>query len=77
MDFACGAPVSEDDAFERGESPQKLSTVAKGRPMIRFCGIGQQAIIAASILKQNGFPRVEIGLASMAACVAADCPIVT
>jgi hydroxyacylglutathione hydrolase len=60
-----------------GELPQKLSTVAMDKPVITFCGSGQRAIIAASILKRNGFTRVENSLGSMAACAAAECPIVT
>jgi len=59
-----------------GELPQKLPTVAKDKPVITFCGSGQRAIIAASILKQHGFSRVENSLVAMAACAATDCPLV-
>jgi hydroxyacylglutathione hydrolase len=60
-----------------GELPNKLSEIAKDKPVITFCGSGQRAIIAASILKQNGFTDVENSLGSMAACAAVGCPIET
>jgi hydroxyacylglutathione hydrolase len=55
--------------------PQKLDEVPKDRPVTTFCGSGQRAIIAASILKQHGFDQVEDSLGSMAACSAIGCPI--
>jgi hydroxyacylglutathione hydrolase len=42
-----------------------------------FCGSGQRAIIAASILERHGFENVEVCLGSMAACQAIGCPIET
>jgi hydroxyacylglutathione hydrolase len=58
-----------------GELPQKLDTVPRGKPVTAFCGSGQRAIIAASILKQNGYKDVEDSLGSMSACIAAGCSI--
>jgi hydroxyacylglutathione hydrolase len=60
-----------------GEVPEKLDAVPRERPVTAFCGSGQRAIIAASILKQNGFEDVEVCLGSMAACKAIGCPIET
>jgi hydroxyacylglutathione hydrolase len=60
-----------------GELPRRLDEIAKDRPVITFCGSGQRAVIAASILKMNGFARVENSLGSMAACAAVGCPIET
>jgi hydroxyacylglutathione hydrolase len=59
-----------------GELPHKLNKIPKNQPVTTFCGSGQRAIIAASILKQNGFDEVEDSLGSMAACSAIGCPIV-
>ncbi|RJQ60854.1 MAG: MBL fold metallo-hydrolase [Desulfobacteraceae bacterium] len=58
-----------------GDLPDRLDEVPKGPRVTTFCGSGQRAIIAASILKQNGFDRVEDSLGSMAACGAVGCPI--
>lgn len=59
-----------------GELPNRLDQIPKDRPITTFCGSGLRAIIAASILKQNGFDLVEDSLGSMAACKAIGCPIV-
>ncbi len=59
-----------------GELPDRLDEIPRQRPVTTFCGSGQRAIIAASILKQNGFEQVEDSLGSMAACQAIGCPIV-
>jgi len=59
-----------------GDLPGRIHEVPKDKPVVTFCGSGMRAIIAASILKQNGFERVEDNLGSMAACQAAGCPIV-
>ena len=54
----------------------KLDQVPRDLPVTTFCGSGQRAIIAASILKQHGFDQVEDSLGSMAACSVIGCPIV-
>ena len=59
-----------------GELPHNLDQIPKDLPVTTFCGSGQRAIIAASILKQHGFDEVEDSLGSMAACSAIGCPIV-
>ena len=59
-----------------GELPHKLNKIPRNQPVTTFCGSGQRAIIAASILKQHGFDEVEDSLGSMAACSVIGCPIV-
>ena len=59
-----------------GELSDKLDRLPKDRPVVTFCGSGMRAIIAATILKKNGFQKVENALGSMAACAAVGCPIV-
>jgi hydroxyacylglutathione hydrolase len=59
-----------------GDLPRQLDRVPKDRPVTTFCGSGQRAIIAASILKQQGFREVSDSLGSMAACQALGCPII-
>jgi hydroxyacylglutathione hydrolase len=58
-----------------GELPNHLDEIPKNRPIVAFCGSGRRSMIAASILKRNGFEKVEDCLGSMAACQAAGCPI--
>jgi hydroxyacylglutathione hydrolase len=59
-----------------GELPDKLDQVSRDRPVVTFCGSGMRAIIAATILKKNGFEKVENALGSMAACSVLGCPII-
>ncbi|MCK8603822.1 MBL fold metallo-hydrolase [Desulfoferrobacter suflitae] len=58
-----------------GDLPEHLDRVPRERPVTTFCGSGQRAIIAASILKKNGFKQVEDCLGSMEACDAVGCPL--
>ena len=58
-----------------GDLPDQIDRVPRDKPVTTFCGSGMRAIIAASILKCNGFEQVEDNLGSMAACKAAGCPI--
>lgn len=58
-----------------GELPQHLKEIPGERPLITFCGNGRRAIIAASLLKINGFDQVEACLGSMQACSEIGCPI--
>ncbi len=59
-----------------GYLPARLDEIPKDKPVVTFCGSGKRAIIAASILKNNGFPSVENCLGSMAACQSIGCDIV-
>jgi len=58
-----------------GELPDRLDELDRSKPVVTFCGSGQRAIIAASILKQNGFEMVEDSLGSMQACNSVGCKI--
>ncbi len=57
-----------------GELPGRLDEIPQDRPVTTFCGSGQRAIIAASILRRRGVENVEVCLGSMAACKAIGCP---
>jgi hydroxyacylglutathione hydrolase len=59
-----------------GDLPGQIDRIPRDKPVTTFCGSGQRAIIAASILKREGFDPVEDSLGSMAACMAAGCPVV-
>ncbi|MFW6326045.1 MAG: MBL fold metallo-hydrolase [Desulfovermiculus sp.] len=59
-----------------GDLPSRLNEVGSARPVTTFCGSGQRAIIAASILKKNGFEQVEDCLGSIQACSRGVCEIV-
>jgi len=65
------------NAFHRyvGEVAATLEDIPAARPVTTFCGSGQRAIIAASLLKKHGIDEVEVCLGSMAACRAIGCPI--
>jgi hydroxyacylglutathione hydrolase len=59
-----------------GELPNRMDEVGPARPITTFCGSGQRAIIAASLLKKHGFKQVEDSLGSMQACARGVCEIV-
>ncbi len=59
-----------------GELPDRLQEIGSSRPITTFCGSGKRAIIAASLLKKNGFQNVEDCLGSMQACAKGVCEIV-
>ncbi len=56
-----------------GELPNNLGRLPEDRPLTAFCGSGRRAIIAASILENNGFSGVENCFGSMAACMGTSC----
>ncbi len=56
-----------------GELPDRLDELDRSKPVVTFCGSGKRAIIAASILKKNGFDQVEDSLGSMQACKNVGC----
>lgn len=58
-----------------GELPQRLGELPGDVTITTFCGSGARASIAASLLRQNGFERVENCLGSMAACRSTECPL--
>ncbi|WP_291322619.1 MBL fold metallo-hydrolase [Desulfonatronospira sp.] len=59
-----------------GHMPESLNDIGSSRPVTTFCGSGQRAIIAASILKKNGFKDVEDCLGSVQACSRGVCELV-
>lgn len=58
-----------------GHLPQHLDDLPRPETITTFCGTGQRAMIAASLLKAAGFESVENCLGSMKACKAVGCPI--
>lgn len=58
-----------------GDLQDHLDEIDKDKPVVTFCGSGRRAIIAASILKRNGFSQVEDALGSMEACEQVGCEI--
>jgi len=56
-----------------GELPDRIDELDPDKPVVTFCGSGKRAIIAASILKQHGFNKVEDSLGSMSACKNVGC----
>lgn len=58
-----------------GELPGRLDELDRTSPVVTFCGSGQRAGIAASLLKRAGFAKVSVNWGSMAACQALGCPI--
>jgi hydroxyacylglutathione hydrolase len=59
-----------------GELPGHLDQIPRDKPLVTFCGSGQRAVIAATILKGAGVENVANCLGSMAACSAAGCPLI-
>jgi hydroxyacylglutathione hydrolase len=59
-----------------GELPDNLDKVPKDKDTVTFCGSGQRAVIAATILKNAGYENVANCLGSMAACSAVGCPVI-
>lgn len=58
-----------------GELAARTGELDKGAHYVTFCGSGQRAGIAASLLKRAGFENVSVNWGSMAACQALGCPV--
>ncbi|WP_375283296.1 MBL fold metallo-hydrolase [Marinicauda pacifica] len=56
-----------------GELTGRLDELDKTRRIVTFCGSGQRAAIAASLLQRAGFEDVSVNWGSMAACQALGC----
>lgn len=56
-----------------GHLPDELGQLERDKPVVTFCGSGQRAIVAASILKAHGFDDVTNAFGSMQACEALGC----
>lgn len=80
--------VRKDEEWEQGHLPNAthafLGTlreeidslnISKDQTITTFCGSGQRAVVASSILKSKGYQNVEVCLGSMQACKAVGCPI--
>jgi hydroxyacylglutathione hydrolase len=79
--------VRSDEEYRDGHLPgsyhiplfelsDRIDEVPEARPVTTFCGSGRRAIIAASLLKRNGFKEVEDCLGSIEACAHGVCEIV-
>lgn len=60
-----------------GTLPGGLDELDKQREVVTFCGSGQRALIAASVLKRAGFENVTVSWGSMGACQALGCKMAT
>jgi hydroxyacylglutathione hydrolase len=56
-----------------GKLPERIDELSRDSRIITFCGSGRRSLIAASILKNNGFMNVENCFGSMKACKATEC----
>lgn len=59
-----------------GLLPDRLEEIPRDRPVVTLCDAGRRAVIAASILRKNGFGRVATVPGSMQACQAVGCTLV-
>lgn len=60
-----------------GDIPARMGEISTKGPITTFCNSGKRAIIAASLLKNQGFKKVEDCLGSIQACSRGVCDIVT
>ncbi len=60
-----------------GDIENRLDEISSLQPVTTFCGSGQRAIIAASILKKHGIEDVENCFGSIQACSRGICEIVS
>lgn len=62
-----------------GELPERLHEfeAQKHQEIVTFCGSGQRALIAASVLKWAGFEKITVNWGSMGAWQALGCKVVT
>lgn len=78
--------VRKEEEFSRGHLKgakniylghvlERMDEIPRDRPVVTFCGSGQRAIIAASLLKKHGYTDVANCLGSMSACRSTKCPI--
>lgn len=56
-----------------GELPARLDELDQNKEIVTFCGSGQRALIAASVLKRAGFEKVMVNWGSMGACQSLGC----
>jgi hydroxyacylglutathione hydrolase len=58
-----------------GKLPEELSGMPEEGTIVTLCGSGQRALIAASVLKNEGHNDVRNCFGSMAACAAVGCEL--
>jgi hydroxyacylglutathione hydrolase len=56
-----------------GELADQIDQLPAARPVTTFCGSGQRALVAATVLKRQGIVEVEVCFGSMQACKAIGC----
>ena len=56
-----------------GHLPARICELPRDRPIVTFCGSGQRAVVAASLLRAAGIAHVENAFGSMAACESIGC----
>lgn len=60
-----------------GHLPSHLHEISSDWPVVTYCGSGRRAVVAASILKKNGFSDVQVCLGSIKACKEIGCQLVS
>ncbi len=60
-----------------GELLERLDELKPLAEIVTFCGSGQRALIAASVLKRAGFEKVRVNWGSMGACQTLGCRMAT
>jgi len=58
-----------------GELPEAADNIDPDRPVTVMCGSGARATIAASVLRRQGFAKVDVYIGSMAAWKSAGKPV--
>lgn len=56
-----------------GNLPERLADIPRDKQIVVFCGSGRRASIGGSLLKLNGFERVQNNLGSAEACEEVGC----
>lgn len=56
--------------------PQRINEVPKDRPVYIFCGSGLRSMVAASILKREGWDNMTVILGGLAGWSSVTCPVV-
>lgn len=55
--------------------PQRMSEVPKDRPVYIFCGSGMRSMIAASLLRKEGWTNLNVVLGGLAGWNSVSCPL--
>ncbi len=68
-------PIPGAHAIHLTQLPQRRDEVARDRPVYVFCGSGRRAIIAASLLRRQGWQNVVVVLGGLSGWQSTTCPI--